>query len=105
MNTQFKRKEVTAKKEYHDQCCDHLDFGLIRIIDGKKTVDPKEAADLSMTAEDIAILQEAVNKNFRILPGEKHIYTSGIYEGDFYSVRFSIPVSNILTKYDLWYED
>lgn len=103
--TQFTRKEVVARKEYSNSCYDHLDFGLIKVRDGKKTIDLKEAEDLSITAEDIVTLQAACDKDWKILPGEKHIYVTGIYEDEFYTCRFSIEVSAILHKYDLWYEE
>ena len=103
---QFKRKEVVARKEYDDSCYDHLDFGLLTIgEDRKKVVNMTEASHLKMALEDIAALQASCDRNFKILPGEKHSYTSGIHEGDFYTCRYSLAISKILTKYDLWYED
>lgn len=98
-------KEVVARKEYPDDCRDHLDFGILVKVDGKCTVDIEEAKTFDITDEDIAIIQAHCDKGWKILKGEKHEHKTGWYEGDRYSVRFSLEISAILDKYNLWYED
>lgn len=101
----LKRKEVVAKKEYNDDCYDHLNWGLLKVRGGEKTLDIEEAYDLGISIKDIETLQAACDRNFKILPGEKHIYIVGKYDDEFYTCRFSLAISAILNKYELWYEE
>lgn len=101
----MKEKEVVARKEYHDDCMDHLDFGLLIKVDGKYTVDHQEAEKLGIDEDDIATIQAHCDKGWKILPGEKHLYITGSYEGESYVGRRSIEISDLLDRNDLWFED
>lgn len=101
----FPRKEVVARQDYDDYCRHHLEFGMIEKVDGKYIIDLDEAKRFNVSDEDIAILQEACNGDWKIKKGEKHVYSTGTCDGEFYAIRFSIIVATILTKYDLWYEE
>lgn len=101
----MRKTEIVARKEHSDSCHDHLDFGLLIRVDGKETINVKEAEYLELSEEDIATIQSACDKGWKIIPGEKHVHVTGSYEGMRYSSRFSIAISDILDRYDLWYED
>lgn len=105
MKITLSQKQVVARKQYHDNCMEHLEFGLIKRVDGKWFVDLKEAKDLSISDEDIKVIQFHCDRNFQIPIGEKYKYYAGIYDGEFYVGRTSISLSAIISKYDLWYED
>lgn len=105
MSVTLKNKIVTARKEYYDQCRDHLDFGILKLDKGVWSVNDNEADSIGIKHEDRAIIQKHIDRNFRILTGENHKYQCGVYDGDFYAVRLSLELSAILTKYNLWYED
>lgn len=106
MNTVLTNKIVKARKVYDDDCYQSLDFGLLKFIAPRKQiVDIDEAKKIGMSDEDISILQKACDNDFKIQIGEEHRHQCGKYDGEFYNVRLSLPISEILTKYDLWYED
>jgi len=54
--------------------------------------------------EDWEKIEAAMNKNFKILKGEKYLKVSGKYDGEFSTFRAIPALDEICKKYDI-YED
>ena len=67
---------------------------------------PEAVTDSEMSFNDLRTIVKMRQNGWRIMKGEKHKQQSVIScDGDLISLRASIPILNILYKYDLMPED
>ena len=90
MNTILTDAIRTASKKHTCDACEwFLNSGL---------------GDEDLTAQEIGHLRQAMADNWQIQPGQKYIYQTGVYEGDFYTVRARQDMHAICLKYDIYEE-
>lgn len=89
----YPSKIQTARKDYHCMACENIN-------------EAWNGADiLALPVDELIEYQKAKANGFMIKAGEKYLFQSGVYDGQFYTYRAIPEMNDLCHKYDLFPED
>ena len=87
-NAVFKNKIVTARKEHDCSACEMISNG--------------DNPEDWMEVDELIVYLKVKEKGFKINPGDRYIFQTGVYDGELYTYRAIPEIHDICVKYDIF---